>query len=243
LILAHPDDESFMAAGTMARYVDEGVKVVLTVATLGERGKTADLCEPAHLPELRRAELQDAIRILGMKEATLLGYRDQELAAVPPEEMRERLVALIRAHQPQVVLTFDPNGANLHPDHMAISRFTMDAVTAAADPRWHPEAGPAFEVSRVVWPSPTLVFDLAWTPNLPSCPGIDFLLDVEPWATQKEQALRAHRSQIASIQKHWFSKPSVEAPEIRRTLSVEAFRLGWGLAPKSRPSDNLFEGL
>jgi LmbE family N-acetylglucosaminyl deacetylase len=178
-----------------------------------------------------------------MKEATLLGYRDQELAEAPPDELRERLVTLIRGHQPQVVLTFDPNGANQHPDHIAISRFTMDAVSAASDPRWYPQAGEPYQVPRVVWPSPTMVFDLAWTPHLASCPGVDFLLDVEPWATQKEMALRAHRTQTASIQKHWFSKPSAEAPEIRRTLSVEAFRLGWGVEPNSRPSDDLFEGL
>ena len=45
-----------------------------------------------------------------------------------------------------------PNGMNLHPDHIAISRFASDAV-AAADPRWFPETGEPHTVARMLWSS------------------------------------------------------------------------------------------
>lgn len=238
LILAHPDDESFMAGGTMARYSSAGVKVELVTATSGDRGSTAGLCTIEELPVLREAELREALTILGVKDVTLLEHADQKLAEVPPAAIRRELVTAIRLRRPQVVISFDPNGANQHPDHIAISRFATDAVNAAADPRWYPELGKAHEVLRYLWQSPASVFELARTADLPNKPGIDFLLDVSPWAQAKEAALRAHKSQVPGYHKLWFEKPDVD-----RRMSVEAFRLAWGVPPTSRPSSDLFEGL
>ena len=148
LVFAHPDDETFLTGGVACRYADEGVRVVLVSATRGESGKAGDppLCAPEELPALREEELRRATAILGIADVHLLGYRDRELAAAPPDEIREQLVTLIRRHQPSVVVTFDPNGGNAHPDHVAISRFTADAVAAAADPRWFPSAGPPHSI-------------------------------------------------------------------------------------------------
>src|SRR5437868_8695371 len=64
-ILAHPDDETFFAAGTIAKYIDAGVRVYIVCATRGERGATADLCPVEELPQVREAELRDADRVLG----------------------------------------------------------------------------------------------------------------------------------------------------------------------------------
>src|ERR1700722_13027330 len=66
-------------------------------------------------------------------------------------EIRERLVTVVRRVRPHVVITFDPNGSNLHPDHIAISRFAVDAVTAAADTRWLPESGAPYAPPRLLW--------------------------------------------------------------------------------------------
>ena len=66
LLFAHPDDESFFVAGTIARYSSAGVSVALVCATRGERGSTADLCAIEELPRVREAELGDAARILGI---------------------------------------------------------------------------------------------------------------------------------------------------------------------------------
>src|SRR5262245_39737386 len=150
---AHPDDESFSGAGTAMKYAAEGVRSVLVTATRGERGKPGEppLCSPEELPAWRERELREAGAIIGFDELHILDYRDRELPDAPPAEIRRSLVGLLRRVQPQIVVTFDPNGFNVHPDHVAISRYTSDAIAAAADRRWDPEAGEPHVVSRLVW--------------------------------------------------------------------------------------------
>src|SRR5919201_1393750 len=134
LSFAHPDDESFFPAGIACAYAARGARVVLSCATRGEAGSAGHppLATREELPKLREQELRDAAAVLGISHLTLLDYRDRELADAPTEEIRAKLVRLTREHRPQVVITFDPDGGNRHPDHVAISRFTADAVTAAA---------------------------------------------------------------------------------------------------------------
>ena len=156
LILAHPDDESFFAAGLARRHVERGAKVALVTATRGDAGQVGDppLCDRDALPALREAELREAADILGISEVHLLDYQDTRLAEAPIDQIRCELVALIRRHRPHVVITFDPNGQNGHADHVAISRFTTDAVAAAADPRWASEPTTPHLVQRLLWTSP-----------------------------------------------------------------------------------------
>ncbi|RPJ71679.1 MAG: PIG-L family deacetylase [Acidobacteria bacterium] len=240
LSFAHPDDESFLSGGTICRYADEGVRIVLSCATLGESGKagTPPICRPEELPAVRERELREACASLGIGALHLLGYRDRELASVPPDEIRGHLVRLIRGTRPLVVLTFDPHGANLHPDHIAISRFTSDAVAAAADPRWFPEAGPAHEVSRLVWVPGRHPWEWTRDANPGARPGVDFAIDVGPWRDRKVSALRAHRTQAHSLQRNFFGQPDAE-----RLLGVEFFRQGWGPPLAARPLSDLFAGL
>jgi LmbE family N-acetylglucosaminyl deacetylase len=236
-VFAHPDDESFMAAGTACRYSEEGVRVALVTATLGEEGGAGDppVCSREYLPRVREAELRRAADILGISSVDLLGYRDKQLASAPHAEVREKLVRLVRRHRPQVVITFDPNGSNAHTDHVAVSRFTSDAVQAAADARFFPEAGAAHEVGRLLWTTPTPCWELALKEDPAGEPGVDFLLDVSRWRDRKEEALRAHCSQTKNTARHFFD------PEDReRRLSVEAFRLAWGQRPGGPPADDIW---
>ena len=149
--LAHPDDESFSGAGTIMKYAETGMRTVLVTGTLGERGKVGDppVCSIEELPAYRERELREAAAIIGICELHLLGYRDKELADAPPDAVRRALVTVIRRERPSIVFTFDPNGFNVHPDHVAISRFTTDAIAAAADPRWYPDAGAPHSVTRL----------------------------------------------------------------------------------------------
>src|SRR5437763_910615 len=149
LLLAHPDDESFMAGGTIRALADRGVRVALVCATRGQLGSAGDppLCARDELPALRERELRAACEILGVAHVEVLDYHDQQLAGAVPNEIRAALVRAVRRERPRVVITFDPNGVNGHADHCAISRFALDAVTAAADDRWLPEAGPAHHVA------------------------------------------------------------------------------------------------
>ena len=240
LSFAHPDDESFLTAGVAAKYSHAGVRVVLSTATLGESGKAGDppVCGPGDLPAVREGELRAAARILGIEEVHLLGYRDRELSAAPADRVREQLVRLVRTARPAVVITFDPHGANGHPDHVAISRFTSDAVSAAADPRWFPNAGEPYLVQRLVWVPGRRPWDWLRDPDLAARGGTDFLIDIAPWRERKLEALRAHRTQHASVERNFLSQPDRDV-----LLGHEVFRLGWGPPMPRRPEDDLFAGL
>ena len=240
LVFAHPDDESFLAGGTAARCASEGARVVLVSATRGESGKVGEppLCAQEDLPEVRERELRLAASILGISDVHLLGYRDRELASAPADRVREQLVTVIRQHRPSLVITFNPDGGNLHPDHLAISRFTSDAVAAASDPRWFPEAGPPHVTPRMVWPTGRHPWRLVREPEIASCPGADFLVDVSPWRDRKAAALRAHATQHASTDRHFFAQPDCD-----RLLSVEVFRQAFGPALRRRPLGDPFDGL
>ena len=237
---AHPDDESFASAGLAMSCQARGVETVLVTATLGQKGKTGDpsVCRQEELGVYREAELRDAARIIGFNDLHLLRYEDRQLADAPLDDIRKTLVSLIRRYRPAIVVTFDPNGFNAHPDHVAISRFTMDAVSVAADPRWIPDAGRPHEVSRVLWIAPVPPWEAARSTDLQAQPGTDFVIDISAWRDRKAAALKAHRSQNLSTDKYFFSQPDVD-----RLLSLELFRHGWGPSLARRPSGDIFEGI
>ncbi len=133
-ILAHPDDESLGFGGTFAKYADEGVETYLITATRGERGRFGDAPQSPGLDIVGKTRTQEVLAasdILGIKEVHFLDYIDGDLDKVPPKEAIEKITNLIRKIQPQVVLTFDPFGSYGHPDHIAISQFSLAAVMNA----------------------------------------------------------------------------------------------------------------
>ncbi|HEX5032202.1 MAG TPA: PIG-L family deacetylase [Candidatus Eisenbacteria bacterium] len=139
-VLAHPDDESLGVGGVLAKYAVEGVEVYLVTATRGEGGRYhehrggPDHPGPERLGEIREAEVRCAAQALGVRGFWLLGYKDGGLDAANPREIVGRIAGRIREVRPQVVLTFPPDGAYGHPDHIAICQFTTAALLAAADP-------------------------------------------------------------------------------------------------------------
>lgn len=166
---AHPDDESSKGAATMARYVAEGVRVLVATCTGGERG---DILNPridspenrANIVELRRREMARAREILGVDQ-TWLGFVDSGLPEgdpLPPlpegcfaledvDIAAGRLVRVIREFRPHVLLAYDENGGYPHPDHVMTHRISVAALDAAADADAWPEHGPAWQVLKVYY--------------------------------------------------------------------------------------------
>jgi LmbE family N-acetylglucosaminyl deacetylase len=135
-ILAHPDDESMGTGGILAKYAAEGVDTYLLCATRGERGwdiHAEDFPGLQALGKMREAELLRAARVLGLKDVAFLDYIDGELDQVDPAQAIARIAYHVRKIRPQVVVTFPPDGAYGHPDHIAISQFTAAALVSAAD--------------------------------------------------------------------------------------------------------------
>lgn len=135
-ILAHPDDESMGIGGTLAKYASEGVDTHLLCATRGERGwfgKPEEYPGPHALGQIRERELQAAADVLGIRSVSFLDECDGDLDRTDPVHIIARIAARIREIRPQVVITFAPDGAYGHPDHIAISQLTTTAVMAAND--------------------------------------------------------------------------------------------------------------
>ena len=134
-VFAHPDDESLGTGGTLARYAAEGVETSLVTATRGERGRFGDSGEhpgPDVVGRTREAELREAAQILGVRDVTVLGYPDGALDSVDPNAAQDAIASHLCRVKPHVVITFGPDGAYGHPDHVAISQLTTSAVVRAA---------------------------------------------------------------------------------------------------------------
>ena len=144
-VFPHPDDETLGLGSTLARYSAEGVETYLVCATRGERGWfESEGADPgfAEVGRLREAELRCAAEQLGLREVCFLDYIDGEVDTADPREIIGRIVSQIRRIRPQVVVTFSPDGAYGHPDHIALSQFTNGALVCAADGSYGDDLGP-----------------------------------------------------------------------------------------------------
>jgi LmbE family N-acetylglucosaminyl deacetylase len=144
-VLAHPDDESLGFGGTLARYAHEGVETYLVTATRGEAGRFGSLGksgDPVEVGRVREAELHAAAAVLGIREVSILGYPDGAVDRVAPAIAISAIASHIRRIRPHVIVTFGPDGAYGHPDHIAISQFTTAAALCAADSEYRVDGGP-----------------------------------------------------------------------------------------------------
>jgi mycothiol S-conjugate amidase len=166
---AHPDDESSKGAATMARYVSEGVEVLVCTLTGGERGdilnKAMDRPEiKADITRIRREEMARAREILGV-EQRFLGFMDSGLpegdpkpplpegcfALTPVEQAAEPLVRAVREFRPHVMLTYDENGGYPHPDHVMCHKVSVAAFEAAGDPDAYPDCGEPWQPLKLYY--------------------------------------------------------------------------------------------
>ena len=218
-VWAHPDDEAYLSAGLMAEFRRRGDRVVVITATLGEHG-TSDprAWPPQRLALRRRAELEAALAAVGVEELHLLGLEDGDCASQDPTSA---IVDLLSDIDPDLVVTFGPDGMTGHPDHRAVSRWTTDAwaSTCPTADLWYATLSHGF---HQMWGGLNDQIGL-WVeqPDPPStAPGAlaraleltDDLLDC------KMAALEAHASQTTPLIE------LVGRPTYRRWWSAEFFR-------------------
>ena len=240
-ILAHPDDESMGMGGTLAKYASEGVEVFLLTATRGDRGRYRGLAQndPAHpgreaLAKIREAELRNAAAVLGIREVSLLDYHDQDLDRANAAEVTAAIAGHIRRIRPDVVLTFGPDGAYGHPDHIAISQFATGAVAAAAHPSspGHPgETLPPHLVSKlyfIAWPASTWKgYEAAFRRLVSTVDGVERQAQAWlDWSITTEIDTRSHWPTVwRAISCH---ESQVAAYEKLKDLSPEDHEALWG---------------
>ena len=152
LVHAHPDDESVVTGGVILRAKAAGHRVVVVTCTAGEEGEIHNLA-PSLRPRLgavRTGELREACTILGVDRLELLGYRDSGMAGAAAndhprslsrariDEVAARLVLLLRAERPEVVVTYTPDGTYGHPDHRRAHDATVAALRVLRREGWSP---------------------------------------------------------------------------------------------------------
>jgi len=189
-VSAHPDDIEFGAAGSIARWVDEGAEVTYCIVTDGSTGTAdADLAG-AKLAEIRREESVNAAKAVGVDEVAFLGYRDGYVEHTL--DLRRDIARVFRRTRPHRLMALDPvpipGGWFInHPDHRAVGQATLDiCVTAGTTPGHFPEL---LDEGLDPWRGLIEVYIMG--------PGDrDFAVDISATVDRKIDALRAHASQV-----------------------------------------------
>jgi len=210
-VFAHPDDESFRCGGTLALLARRGVRVQVLCATRGEAGVPGMAPQQAGL--IRQAELECACRALGSAPPLFLDHRDGGLSQVDDEQAVAEIERVIQGLQPQVLLTWPPDGLSGHADHVAVSRWTGLAREHAA------AQGGRVALYHLVLPQS--VAQALQMPHLHAVPDeqVTLTVDVSSVWEQKLAAIACHRTQAGA-------SPILTAPAERQRLFLgkEHFR-------------------
>jgi LmbE family N-acetylglucosaminyl deacetylase len=221
-IHAHPDDQEFTIAGTLAKWARAGSQIVTVCLTLGEAGSNrwtpADMTRD-RLAVIREEEQRAACRVLGIAELVCLGYTDGMLE--PSLALRRDVTRLIRRYRPDAVVCGDPtvrfygNRYMNHPDHRVAADVALDAVFPSAETRLiFPEL-----LAEGLEPHHVAVVYLHGSDRP------DTVIDIADTLDLKIEALGQHRSQMGE----WDPKPMITAwaraaGERHGLRAAEAFR-------------------
>ena len=222
-IHAHPDDQEFTVAGTLAKWAQAGCRVITVCLTRGGAGSNKST--PAgmtreRLGEIREEEQRRACKVLGVAETIFLDYEDGMLQ--PSLALRRDLTRLVRRHRPDAVVCGDPTvrfygGRYMnHPDHRVAGDVALDAVFPSAE-------------TRLIFPE---LLDEGLEPHhvsrvfLHSAQEPDAYVDIAGTLELKLAALREHKSQMGD----WDPKDMIaawarEQGRRRGLRAAESYRL------------------
>jgi LmbE family N-acetylglucosaminyl deacetylase len=263
---AHPDDEASSTGGVLAKYSDEGIRTVVVTCTNGEFGDGPAGVKPgedghdtADVAQTRLAELRESCKHLGVTELETLGYHDsgmpeweyrhnpEAFCNVPLAAVIDRISALIEEYRPAVVITYDPDGAYQHPDHVHAAKAAIGAVEATGIPvklyltamrrsQWQ-KVWDALRAAGMEVPEWEVTEEEARA-MADAEARITTTIDIRPVLERKRTALLTHASQITES---WFSKIPPEVGE--QVFGQESFILIQKNSPASVSETDLFSGL
>jgi mycothiol S-conjugate amidase len=276
---AHPDDEASKGAPTLAKYAADGVRTVLVCCTGGEEGgiQNPAMDRPEireHLTEIRGEELNRSAAIIGFQEVVRLGYRDSGMpdteanhnpaafANADLDEAVSRLVAVIRRHRPQVLVTYNDDQTGYpHPDHLRVHEISVLAFDRAGDPEWYPHLGEPWSPLKLyysVWSRERLIavheallrlrgsspYNDDWFKGRPSQDArITTRIDVRDYLWARTQSLLAHATQIDPNEAFWFGLTDEELAEVYPYEDWVLARSEVGYPAEGEYEDDLFVGV
>ncbi|HVH67729.1 MAG TPA: bacillithiol biosynthesis deacetylase BshB1 [Gemmatimonadales bacterium] len=173
-IAAHRDDVELTCGGTLAKAVRAGHRVGILDLTQGESGTRGDAAT-------RAAEADQAAQALGVQLRLNAGLPDAHLHNDEPSRLR--LVEMIRATRPRVVILPYPVGR--HPDHRIASELGRDACYLAGLAKYG-GTGEAYRPFKVL-------YALAYRED-PVKPS--FVVDISDTFETKMKAIRCYASQF-----------------------------------------------
>ena len=248
---------------------------MLVCCTGGEEG---DILNPAmdrpeivdNLQQVRREELDRAAAIIGYDVVHMLGYRDSGMpdsdanfhpdcfAVAPHDEAVDRLVAILRAEHPQVVVTYPEDQGNYqHPDHLRVWDITLPAVERARDASYRPELGAAWSVSKIyytMWSRARILarhqafldlglespYDDSWFERPDKDDQITTRIPIDGFTHVRRDGLLAHATQIDPASAFWFGLPEEVDQQVH---PFDDYLLAVGPEDAVTPEDDLFAGL
>jgi LmbE family N-acetylglucosaminyl deacetylase len=252
-ILGHPDDESLGIGGTLAKYASEGAEVFLLTATRGDAGRyrAHRSGEPGHpgaaaLGSIREAELRAAASVLGVRDVALLDYRDGHLDRAEPREAIAAIASHLKRVRPDVVITFGPDGAYGHPDHIAVSQFATAAIVEAAEPS-------VAKLYYIAWPASTwAVYQRAFKKLTSMVDGVErqvvpwpeweitTVIDTRRFCNTAWRAITCHESQMAI----YAQLEHLPAEDREALLSAQSYYRVFSRVNGGRATEtDLFEGI
>ncbi len=222
-VWAHPDDESYLSAGLMARVVEAGGTVTVVTVTDGELGFPDDDDRSLGArAAARRREMMAAMGVLGVHDVRFLGHADGGLTEATLPTLTRQVAAAVRALQPDAIVTFGPDGATGHPDHIMTSHATTAAwvetgrgqlLYSCQTVDWYDEFRPMHDAIGM-W----MGEEPAGTP----ADGVTVQLDLSPAELdRKRQALAGHESQTAAVAalmgedtyRRWWERETFRRPD------------------------------
>lgn len=219
VIAAHPDDIEFGAAGTIAKWTDEGSQVVYCLVTDGGAGSNKPGEDLQALIKQREEEQLAAAAIVGVQDVRFLGYPDGVLQHTL--ELRRDITRLIREIRPDRVMISDPTmvfAGNFyinHPDHRAAAEAALYAVFPSAGTR------PIFPELLAEGYEPHDVAEL----YIQFTEKADLFVDISEQIERKIQALMCHQSQLGPEVPEMVKKWDAEAGKEKNMAYAESFRV------------------
>lgn len=216
VIVAHPDDAEFGAAGSIAGWTAAKKSAVYVLCTNGDKGTSDRSIRPPELARIRQEEQRRAARVVGVEEVIFLNMVDQELEETPA--FRQEIVRLIRKFRPETVISMDPYKRYLwHRDHRILGQVVMDALFPYAR-------------DHMAYPH---MFDEGLEPHKVKealyfgAEDVNFHVDIAATFSAKLAALRCHESQVREFKvadlESWLKKRCEQMAEGSNYQLAEAF--------------------
>ncbi len=198
-VYPHPDDESFLTGGTIARYAHSGeADVYLYTLTRGESSRNAAILgiTPDEIADLREKEVRDAARILGIRDVVQGRFPDGGLRDLDPRLLERDIGRVMSGINPDLVVTFDVQGSSVHPDHITVHHIVKRVFLSLRDS--------SSRIKRLAFCGLPNERTAHWPRKLYGFPSdrIHAVIDVRQWESVERAAVAAHRSVRKDVEDH-----------------------------------------